>query len=475
MSSDQFKEYADSVFKDPDTKHDIDIWKPISRVASEKNYTLPGLDKASRDEANAKIKPAVTEKPKASAAGPKAATKSPASTLSDHFKLKERSNDDLDKLYNEAKLTDAVGLLSAIDEERARRKTTKAKPTAAEPKDKASTVKTSTSKPKRANLYDDIGSEIEIGPPKTGPIKKGDYVKVSPEAGTKLDARARVIRTGTTKKDGKYYVVVDAQDGGINTGFRKVKAEHVEHFDEVKWSESSTGKAWNELQEARSDYNYVETNVSGPDRKKQLAEASEAVKKAESKYEATKTRSRDSSSAAATDTKAAGSTATKSPASALSDHFKLKERSNDDLDKLYNEAKLTDAVGLLSAIDEERARRKTTKAKPAAASPGASASEPKTSSDSGSGSFVAGKQKSLGKINTGAKKGDPEHTTPKKTFADGTTPAAGMRVTDESGNTGEVVETYQAYSKIKMSDGKYRTINNKKLNRFYESEDLYGS
>ena len=81
-------------------------------------------------------------------------------------------------------------------------------------------------------------------------------------------------------------------------------------------------------------------------------------------------------------------------------------------------------------------------------------------------SFVQGKQTALGKVNTAAKKGDPEHTTPKKTFADGTTPAVGQRVTDASGRAGEVVETYQAYTKVKWDDskGSGQSVANSKLN-----------
>ncbi|AKJ72551.1 hypothetical protein PP301_gp013 [Gordonia phage GMA2] len=89
-----------------------------------------------------------------------------------------------------------------------------------------------------------------------------------------------------------------------------------------------------------------------------------------------------------------------------------------------------------------------------------------TSTAGAASAFVGDKQRTIGKVNTGAKKGDPDHTTPKKTFADGSTPAKGQKVVSADGKVGTVVETYQAYSKIEWenSKGAGRTVANSKLN-----------
>lgn len=85
------------------------------------------------------------------------------------------------------------------------------------------------------------------------------------------------------------------------------------------------------------------------------------------------------------------------------------------------------------------------------------------------GEFVSNKGTTYGTINHKAKAGDPDHSVPKKSLADGTKPAVGQKVRDKDGNTGEIVETYQGFSKVKW-DGKggaSKSVNNNKLNVFY--------
>ena len=78
--------------------------------------------------------------------------------------------------------------------------------------------------------------------------------------------------------------------------------------------------------------------------------------------------------------------------------------------------------------------------------------------------FISGKHVVLGDINKSAKKGDPDHTQVKVSFADGHIPTNGDAVFDSLGRRGEVVETYQAYTKVKWTDGTSKVVNNKKLN-----------
>lgn len=79
--------------------------------------------------------------------------------------------------------------------------------------------------------------------------------------------------------------------------------------------------------------------------------------------------------------------------------------------------------------------------------------------------FVDNATRSLGTINPGAKGNDPERFTPKETFADGTTPAAGQKIRDKKGRTGVVQETYQAYTAVRWDDtSKVQTVKNDRLN-----------
>jgi predicted DNA-binding WGR domain protein len=77
--------------------------------------------------------------------------------------------------------------------------------------------------------------------------------------------------------------------------------------------------------------------------------------------------------------------------------------------------------------------------------------------------FVTDGQLELGTI-TDAKKGDPERLVPKRTLADGRTPAAGMTVVNSKGETGTISETYQGFGKVKWDSGKSSVVKYDKLN-----------
>lgn len=91
--------------------------------------------------------------------------------------------------------------------------------------------------------------------------------------------------------------------------------------------------------------------------------------------------------------------------------------------------------------------------------------------------FVSDKYKAIGKINLKAKGKDPERFEPKVTFADGTTPAKGTKVVDKDGREGEVIETYQAFTAVRWSDGSKKSVKNETLNssgQKVEGNNIYG-
>lgn len=79
--------------------------------------------------------------------------------------------------------------------------------------------------------------------------------------------------------------------------------------------------------------------------------------------------------------------------------------------------------------------------------------------------FVKGKQVILGELVKKTKKGDAHHNVPKKSLADGVTPEVGMKVISMLGDKdGVIVETLQAYSRVKHEDGSKSSVANSKLN-----------
>lgn len=91
--------------------------------------------------------------------------------------------------------------------------------------------------------------------------------------------------------------------------------------------------------------------------------------------------------------------------------------------------------------------------------------------------FVSDKYKAIGKINLKAKGNDPERFEPKVTLADGTVPAKGTKVVDKYGREGEVIETYQAFTAVRWSDGSKKSVKNETLNssgQKVEGNNIYG-
>lgn len=331
-------------------------------------------------------------------------------------------------------------------------------------------------------------------------FKKGDKVKVSTSK-TGIHGPATVVRSGTNSK-GKYHVVKSGPEGSQT--IKRIEAgERIEKFDDAKWSNSAQGKAHKAIREAR--YDNAEAQNNPLKTKEDRDAAAKKIMEAYDKYDAV--RAKDQAAKKAGHKPALAPKASPEPDKTKKDPYANTSEYSDELmlstamhlpeksPEWLNVGKELSKRGL--KIPPRKGENYKIPSSVDALSPEVSISDikldngfyhikgtskgnssegswkvPTSTSKIESGAntkkassvFVSGKHQTLGSIDHSAKKGHPEHSKVKVSFADGHIPEKGHRVKDADGNVGTVTETYQAFSKIKWDNGGHKTVNNKKLN-----------